>query len=67
MLEMNIPTRHGKWKVAIVDRRITFYCFDKGIDGWRRVWYVREVPKTIQKQARCFIVDPKRYGTWSSY
>ncbi len=63
-LHMKIPTRHGEWIVALEMGGFAFYCNGQ---GWSVGATPPPIPKTVLRRARCFILNPERFGIRKSF
>lgn len=59
--EMKIPTKRNTWKVVWNGECLIYFLQDREF----RLFYQKMniVPKSVMKQAVCFIKDHKRFGT----
>lgn len=69
-MKMKIPTSHGNWLVVMViwanfPTEVLYFSICK--KKWLNRVESNAVPKTVRKKARCFLVDPKRFGYRSIY
>ncbi len=56
MRTMKIKTKRGAWQVYLHWREgASFTCNDQFV-------YRRQVPKSVWRQARCFLTNPDRFG-----
>ncbi len=58
MRKMDLKTKRGKWQVFLHYREgVSFSCNGQHVTRWDC-----QVPKSIWRQARCFLADPDRFG-----
>lgn len=62
-----LPTRHNRWRVEAIMSGNTVINTSYGVLRPKEVFPVgyvqgKEIPKSVKRQARSFIADPRRFG-----